>query len=80
MAKKSKKMVKAGKKMGKRLAQEVKEGKKADKIGEVMKEYSEGKLHVGSKKGPKAKNKKQALAIAFSEAARLKKKPSKKKK
>ena len=32
-----------------------------------MKEYSEGKLHSGSKKGPVVKNKDQAVAIAMSE-------------
>ena len=38
------------------------------KIGKVMREYKEGKLHSGSKKGPKVKNPKQAMAIALSEA------------
>jgi len=32
-----------------------------------MKEYGEGKLHSGSKKGPKVTSKKQAVAIALSE-------------
>lgn len=35
-----------------------------------MKEYSEGKLHSGSKKGPVVGNRKQAVAIALSEAKR----------
>jgi len=39
-----------------------------------MKEYKEGKLHSGSKKGPVVKNKKQAVAIAMSEAGMKKKK------
>ena len=39
-----------------------------DKVGKVMREFKEGKLHSGSKKGPKVKNKKQAIAIALSEA------------
>ena len=38
------------------------------KIGRVMKEFSEGKLHSGSKKGPEVKNPKQAIAIALNEA------------
>lgn len=38
------------------------------KIKKVMEEYEEKKLHSGSKKGPMVKNKKQALAIALSEA------------
>jgi hypothetical protein len=47
----------------------AKESKKAEKkIGKVMKEYSEGKLHSGSKKGPEVKNPKQAIAIGMSEA------------
>jgi len=33
-----------------------------------MREFKEGKLHSGSKKGPVVKGKKQALAIALSEA------------
>lgn len=38
------------------------------KIHKVMHEYKEGELHSGSKKGPKVKNRKQAVAIALSEA------------
>lgn len=48
--------------------------KKKDKIEKVMKEFSEGRLHSGSKKGPRVSNKKQAIAIALSEARRKKKK------
>lgn len=33
-----------------------------------MHEYKEGELHSGSKHGPLVKNKKQAVAIALSEA------------
>ena len=36
------------------------------KIHKVMKEYKEGTLHSGS--GPKVKSRKQAVAIAMSEA------------
>jgi hypothetical protein len=39
----------------------------------VMHEYKHGKLHSGSKKGPKVKSRKQAIAIALSEARRGKK-------
>ena len=48
--------------------------KKAPKIDKVMKEYSKGDLHSGSKKGPVVKSKAQALAIAYSEAKKAKKK------
>jgi len=37
------------------------------KMDVVFKEFGEGKLHSGSKKGPKVTNPKQAVAIAFSE-------------
>jgi hypothetical protein len=46
---------------------------KSKKIGKVMREYKEGKLHSGSKKGPVVKNPKQAMAIALSEARAAKK-------
>lgn len=38
------------------------------KVAKVMKEFKQGKLHSGSKKGPVVKNRKQAIAIALSEA------------
>jgi hypothetical protein len=37
----------------------------------VMKEYKQGKLHSGSKKGPKVKSRKQAIAIGLSEQRKL---------
>lgn len=66
----SKKMMKAGKKAGRAAKHEMKEGKKEKKVEKVMREYKSGKLHSGSKKGPKVKNRKQAIAIALSEAKR----------
>lgn len=38
------------------------------KIKKVMSEFEHGKLHSGSKKGPLVADKKQATAIALSEA------------
>ena len=42
--------------------------KAKDKVYKVMGEYKRGQLHSGSKKGPKVKSRKQAIAIALSEA------------
>jgi len=47
--------------------------KKSDKVAKVMKEFKSGKLHAGvdpkgPKKAPLVKNRKQAIAIALSEA------------
>jgi len=41
---------------------------KKDKVKTVMHEFKRGKLHSGSKSGPKVKSRKQAIAIAMSEA------------
>ena len=40
------------------------------KIHKVIREFEEGKLHSGSKKGPQVKNLHQAEAIGLSEAKR----------
>lgn len=70
MSKKS--MIKRGEKIErKRLLPRI---KKEDKISEVMHEFKEGKLRSGSKRGPQVKSRKQAIAIALSEARRFKKK------
>jgi N-acetylglucosamine kinase-like BadF-type ATPase len=53
----------------------MKETKKQQaKIGKVMGEYKAGTLNTGSKKGPVVKSKKQAIAIALSQAGVAKKK------
>ena len=44
-----------------------------DKVHKVMSEYKHGTLHSGSKKGPKVTSRKQAEAIAMSEAGLSKK-------
>ena len=50
-----------------------------NKIEKVMKEYKHGSLRSGSKKGPKVSSKKQAIAIALSEAKKPGEKVVKKK-
>ena len=47
---------------------------KNGKVEKVMHEFKEGKLHSGSKKGPTVTSRKQAIAIAMSEAGKAKKK------
>lgn len=37
------------------------------KVEKVMHEFKHGELHSGSKKGPKVKSRKQAIAIGMSE-------------
>ena len=49
------------------------------KISKVMKEFKAGTLNSGSSKGPIVKGKKQAIAIALSQAKMSNKKMSKKK-
>lgn len=46
------------------------------KIGKVMGEYKAGTLHSGSKKGPEVTSRRQAIAIALSEAGKSKPMPS----
>ena len=49
------------------------EMKHKDKMEKVMHEYKEGSLHSGSRKGPVVRSRKQAVAIAMSEAGKAKK-------
>jgi Family of unknown function (DUF6496) len=52
----------------------MKETKKQQaKIGKVMHEYKAGTLNTGSKSGPVVKSRKQAVAIALSQAGVAKK-------
>jgi len=46
----------------------LKRGK--EKVATVMSEFKQGDLHSGSKDGPKVTSRKQAVAIALSEARR----------
>ncbi len=45
---------------------------KKKKVAKVMGEFKRGKLRSGSKKGPKVTSRKQAVAIALSEARKKK--------
>lgn len=49
--------------------------KKDDKMAVTMKEFADKKLHSGSKKGPKVKSRKQAVAIGLSQKAKSSKRP-----
>lgn len=40
------------------------------KVEKTMHEFKHGELHSGSKQGPKVRNRKQAIAIALSQAQR----------
>ena len=51
----------------------TKAGKKKA-VTQVMDEWKAGKLHSGSKKGPKVGSQKQAIAIALSESGQSKRK------
>lgn len=59
--------------VGKPKGEAPMEKAKGGKVAKVMHEFGEGKLHSGSKKGPKVTNPKQAIAIALSEQRAAKK-------
>lgn len=50
-----------------------KKSKSDKKVQKVMHEFKAGTLNSGSKKGPKVTSRKQAIAIALSEAGKSKK-------
>lgn len=65
------------------MAKKKRKMKPKTKVEKVMREFKEGKLHSGSKKGPEVTNPKQAIAIALSEQRKAKPgsvKPKKRKK
>ena len=61
--------------MGKQVKNSSSKKKKQAKVSKVMKEFKAGKLKSGGS-GKKVKNRKQAIAIALSEAAGKRKRSS----
>lgn len=54
------------------MGQQITKPGQKKKVGTVMREFKKGELHSG-KGGPVVKNPKQAIAIALSEARKVKK-------
>jgi hypothetical protein len=54
--------------MPKDKVRKVTTSRQREKTHKVMKEFQQGQLHSGSKHGPKVKSRRQAIAIALSEA------------
>jgi len=57
----------------------MKKAAKKKKVAKVMKEFKAGTLNSGSSTGPVVTNRRQAVAIAMSQAKMAKKKMGKKK-
>jgi hypothetical protein len=57
----------------------MKKAAQKKKVSKVMKEFKAGTLNSGSSRGPVVTNRKQAVAIALSQAKMSKKKMGKKK-
>lgn len=50
----------------------ISKGRRAEKVRKVMGEFKRGELHSGSKRGPTVGNRRQAVAIALSQARKEK--------
>jgi hypothetical protein len=50
----------------------ISKSRRAEKVRQVMGEFKRGELHSGSKKGPAVRHRKQAVAIALSQARKEK--------
>lgn len=61
-----------------KLKKNAPKAEKAARVKDELHKFKHGELHSGSKKGPKVKNRKQAIAIALSEAGESNKKAPKK--
>jgi len=57
----------------------VKKAARKSKAHKIMGEFKRGQLHSGSKKGPKVKDRSQAIAIMMSQTGQSKKKGKKRK-
>lgn len=56
--------------VGKRKTSRRSEKRRRAKVARTMGEFGRGMLHSGSKKGPVVRSRKQAIAIALSQARR----------
>lgn len=61
-----------------KLSRRASKKAKAARMEEELHKYKVGKLHSESKRGPLAKSRKQAIAIALSESGQSRKRKSKK--
>lgn len=57
-----------------KLTKKAPKAAKKARMQDEMHKFKQGELHSGSKKGPKVKSRKQAVAIALSESGQAKKK------